>query len=242
MKKRKNYFESSPSYGLILKEFKRFNDLELFKGKSYLFTRLNKIKLWYGTAIKDKDKDSKTNNNKAILGVEANYRLLKKPKGNLNRHTSPLNSNDIITKELKLDNNDYFCKLNLCFDDVITYIKLESKNGKKIELGNYNESTAKNIWFNNDKENHIIQTLNGFYDDKGIRALGVRHISLSRYGFINKFEILVLRYRIKKNEQQKKYWENEKNIKKINIGMQAVVKAAMLPDNSFGYVFKYLVD
>ena len=234
MSKKTNYYESSPSYGLIRKEFKRFNDLELFTGKSYLFTRLNKIKIWYGSSSKAKDK-------KAILGIEANYRLAKENKENLNRHTCEIKASNIIVKELKLTKTDYFCKINLCFDDVLTYIKLQSRNGKSIELGDYDAKYAKNISFNSDKDSHIIQTFHGYYDNEGIRALGMRHISKSKYCLVNNIDILYLRHKIKNDEKLKQYWENEKNINKLNMGMKAVAKLAMLPDNPFSYVFKYLI-
>ena len=124
---------------------------------------------------------------------------------------------------------------------MITYIKLKSKNGKKIELGEYDENTAKKITFIFKKEPHIIQSLHGYYDESGIRALGMRHISALKYCLINNIEILTLRHIIKNNEKKKEYWENEKNIEKLNLGMKAVVKLAMLPDNPFAFVFKYLV-
>ena len=229
-----NYFESSPSYGLIRNKFKRFNDLELFTGKSYLFTRLNKIKIWYGSS-------PNAINKKAILGIEANYRLANKNNETLNRHTCEIKASNIIVKELKLAKADYFCKINLCFDDVLTYIKLQSRNGKSIELGDYDAKYAKNISFNSDKDSHIIQTLHGYYDNEGIRALGMRHISKSKYCLVNNIDILYLRHKIKNDEKLKQYWENEKNINKLNMGMKAVAKLAMLPDNPFSYVFKYLI-
>ena len=234
MSKKTNYFESSPSYGLIRNKFKRFNDLELFTGKSYLFTRLNKIKIWYGSSPNARDK-------KAILGIEANYRLANKNNENVNRHTCEIKASNIIVKELKLKKTDYFCKINLCFDDVLTYIKLQSRNGKSIELGDYDAKYAKNISFNSDKDSHIIQTLHGYYDNEGIRALGMRHISKSKYCLVNNIDILYLRHKIKNDEKLKQYWENEKNINKLNMGMKAVAKLAMLPDNPFSYVFKYLI-
>ena len=234
MSKKTNYFESSPSYGLIRNKFKRFNDLELFTGKSYLFTRLNKIKIWYGSS-------PNAINKKAILGIEANYRLANKNNETLNRHTCEIKASNIIVKELKLTKTDYFCKINLCFDDVLTYIKLQSRNGKSIELGDYDAKYAKNISFNSDKDSHIIQTLHGYYDNEGIRALGMRHISKSKYCLVNNIDILYIRHKIKNDEKLKQYWENEKNINKLNMGMKAVAKLAMLPDNPFSYVFKYLI-
>ena len=128
----KKYFISSPSYGFISKKFSRFNDLNLFKTKSYLFTKLNKIKIWYGPAtVKGINKQPKV-----ILGIEPNYRFLGKNDEKPKRYISKLSSNDIEVKELTLKNNsDYFCKMYLCVEDIITYIKLVSKNGEVLESG-----------------------------------------------------------------------------------------------------------
>ena len=234
----KKYFISSPSYGFITKKFSRFNDLNLFKTKSYLFTKLNKIKIWYGPAtVKGINKQPKV-----ILGIEPNYRFLGKNDEKPKRYLAKLSSNDIEVKELALKNNsDYFCKIYLCVEDIITYIKLVSKNGEVLEIGNFDEKTSKNISFNNDKNPHLIQTLHGFYDDAGLRALGVRHIQANKYFFINNMDILTLRYKVRHDNNFKKHWEKQENLDKLNVRMKAIVKLIFLPDNQFGYVFKYMI-
>ena len=235
----KKYFISSPSYGFIENnKFKRFNDLYLFKAKSYLFTKLNQIKIWYGSASEEKKKDKR----KIILGLESNYRLLGKNLQDKNRHLAKINSNDIETKELKLkDSSDYFSKMYLCVEDVITYLKFESNKGEVLEIGNFNQNTKKDISFNNDQNPHIIQTLHGFYDEMGLRALGARHIQANRYYFLNNMEILVIRHKIKHNNKFKEKWEKPENINNLNLGMKAILKLAFLPDNQFGFVFKFMI-
>ncbi len=234
----KKYFISSPSYGLINKKFTRFNDLNLFKTKSYLFTKLNKIKIWYGPAtVKEINKQPKV-----ILGIEPNYTFLGKNDEKPKRYLAPISSNKVEVKELALKNNsDYFCKMHLCVEDIITYIKFESHKGEVLEIGNFDQNTYKNISFNNDTNPHLIQTLCGCYDDAGLRALGVRHIQANKFFFVNNMDILALRYKVRHDNKFKEHWENQKNLNNLNVEMKAIIKLVFLPDNQFGFVFKYMM-
>lgn len=233
----KRYFLSSPSYGMIeTHKSQRFNDMKLFTSKSYLFTKLTKVTVWYGSTSDKSDK----NKRKVVLGIEAEYKLLKNKS---NRNVKNILSNDIIVKEIKLKNSsDFFTKLLFCVEDVITYIKFVTKKGNVLELGNFDENTSKEISLNNDNDPSIIQTLHGYYDDSGLRALGARYIQAKRFYFINNIEILGIRYRIKRDEKFKEKWENEENIKKLDVCMQAIIKLAFLPNNTFATVFKYMME
>ena len=233
----KKYFLSSPSYGMIEShKSKRFNDMKLFTAKSYLFTKLTKVKVWFGTPSERSDKDK----GKVVLGIEAEYKLLKDKS---NRNVGEVKSCDIVVKEIKIkDSSDFFTKLLLCVEDVITYIKFVTKKGNVLELGNFEQNISKEISLNNDNDSSIIQTLHGYYDNSGLRALGARYIQAKRFYFINNMEILGIRYRIKRYKEFKEKWENEENIKKLNISMQAIIKLAFLPDNTFAMVFKFLME
>ena len=233
----KNYFLSSPSYGMIMPmESTRFNDMKLFIGKSYLFTKLKKIKVWFGTPS---DK-SKQNNKKAVLGIETEYKLIKdKPK----RHLGSITSNDVVTAEVKLkDNTDFLTKLYLCVEDVITFIKFMTKKGNVLEIGHCDKNTMKEISLNNDQDPSIIQTLHGYYDDTGLRALGARYIQAKRFYFINNMDILGIRYKYQKDKKFREKWENEENINKLDNSMKAIIKLAVLPNNTFGVIFKYMME
>ena len=236
----KKYFISSPSYGFIKNNFKRFNDEKLFKNNSHLFTKLNRIKIWFGSStVKEKEKENKE---KVILGIEVNYKLLSKGE-KPQRYLAPLITRDIETKELILKNNsEYFSKMYLCVDDVITYLKFETNKGQVIEAGNFDKNKSKEISFNDDKIPHVIQLFHGFYDDNGLRALGVRHMQITRYYFMNNMDILAIRYRIKHNKTFREKWEKEENVEKLNREMKAILKLALLPDNPFGFIFKYIID
>ena len=237
----RKFFISSPSYGMIEQpeDIIRFNDMKLFPSKTYLYTKLIKVKIWYGSP----SVYPKSNSKSVVLGIEGDYNLLPKENKAMTRHLAKITSSNVETKELKIENNlDYFSKLYLCGEDVITYIKLETHRGKSIELGICDKSKSFNISLNDDKNPYILQTLHGFIDDSGIRALGVRYIQAKKFFFINNMDILGIRYRVKKNKKFKEYWENEKNLAKLQDGMKAIIKLAFLPDNPFGCVFKYMMD
>jgi len=233
----RDYFLSSPSYGMIeSKKSTRFNDMKLFTAKLYLFTKLKKIKVWFGTPS---DK-SKANKGKVVLGIEAEYKFLNnKPKRNLGAITS----NDVETAEVKLkDNTDFFTKLYLCVEDVITFIKFMTKKGNVLEIGKCDTKTMKEISLNNDKDPSIIQTLHGYYDDTGLRALGARYIQAKRFYFLNNIEVLAIRYKYKRDKKFREKWEDEKNQSKLDISMRAIIKLAVLPENTFGVIFKYMME
>ena len=233
----RDYFLSSPSYGMIESgKSIRFNHMKSFTAKTYLFTKLKKIKVWYGTPS-ERPKEEK---GKVVLGIEAEYKLLKsKPLRNLGAITSY----DVITSEVRLrDNTDFFTKLYLCVEDVITYIKLMTKKGNVLEVGQCDNKTKKEISLNNDKDPSIVQTLHGYYDNTGLRALGARYIQANRFYFLNNMDILIIRYKIKVDKKFKEKWEKEENLKKLDIGMRAIIKLSKLPDNTFGTIFKYMME
>ena len=232
----KRHFESSPSYGFIKREYNRFNDLKLFKGKQYLFSILKKIKLWYGTIGEADDHLLVT---KAVLAVECTYKILDGKEVKSQRYGGLIKANDIDTKEKELQKGDYFTNFSVCFDDIITYIKFESFMGQTIEIGDCDPNTLKVINFNKVHGPHVIQILHGFYDNKGIRALGFRHVARINMFVANLMYILRIRHKIKTNEKEKEHWSDENNLKKLDNGMKAIVKCCFLPDAPFSIVFKY---
>ena len=72
----KKYFISSPSYGMIDNQeyLERFNDMNLFKAKTYLFTKLIKVKVWYGSPSVTPKSEAPN----VVLGIEGDYKLLSK--------------------------------------------------------------------------------------------------------------------------------------------------------------------
>ena len=227
-------YEYTPSYGFIRKEYNRFNDKKLFKGKLYLFAILKKIKLWYGTPTPGDN----NLNTKVILGVECEYKLEGK-KIVAEKHCGKITNDDIEVKDLELGDDDYFIKFFICSDDIIKYIKLESYKGKVIELGQYEENLNRKITINEEKNPHVIQSLYGFYDNYGLRAVGFQHVPRINMLVLNLIVILRLRHQVKNDMKKKEYWSNEKNLGKLDYGMKAIVKSVFLPDVPFSYIFKY---
>ena len=231
-------YESSPSYGFIRREYTRFNDTKLFQGKSYLYAFVKKIKLWYGTPAKG-DINLRT---KVILGIECEYKLLNGTIIKGERHISKLESDDIIIKELELkDEDDFFTKFNVCFDDIITYIKIESFKGKILEVGNCDNNLLKIASFNDAKYPHIIQIFYGFKDDYGLRALGFKHVAKVYMLILYLIDILRLRHKIKNDIKIKEFWEDPNNYEKLDFTMKTIFKMVLLPDFPFSTVFRFCV-
>ena len=231
-------YESTPSYGFIMKDYKRFNDKQLFKGRTYLFAILKSIKIWYGTPAKGDINLTE----KAILGIECGYKILEGKAIKSEMHSGKIESNDVETESLELKEDDFFCKFHICFDDIITYIKLESYKGKVIEKGKYDEKLNREISFNADKNPHVIQYLYGFYDDYGLRAVGFQHVPKINMFVLSLISILRLRHQVKTDKKKRDYWSNENNLKDLDIGMKAIAKCAFLPDGPFSTIFKYCVS
>ena len=231
-------YELSPSYGFIQKEYKRFNDIKLFKDRSYLFAFLKKIRIWYGTPTKG-DIDLNT---KVILGIECEYKILEGKIIKGERHIGKIVSDDVEVKELELKEDDYFYKFFVCFDEIIKYIKLISYKGKIIEMGNYDEKLNIKASFNEEKNPHVIQGFYGFYDDYGLRAVGFQHVPKFSIFVLKLIGILRLRHKIKTDIKTRDYWSDENNLKKLDIAMRVIAKSAFLPDGPFSTIFKYWVS
>ena len=225
-------YETSPSYGRIEKEYNRFNDKKIFKGRSYLFASLYKIKIWYGTP-------AYKYGSKAILGIECWYKSFGQKRLGSERHLSPIESNDVQTKELELKDNDFFSKCYMCIYDVISYLKFQSYKGASIELGE--KTDLKNISINERPKPHIIQYLFGYFDNHGLRALGFRHAPRFDMLIMNNISILRLRHMIKHDSKKNEYWSNEDNLKKLSLPMRAIAKLVYLPDYPFSVVYQFFL-
>ena len=230
-------YETSPSYGFIRKDYKRFNDKDQFKGRSHLFAGINKIKIWYGTPIKSPDNDNQIT--KAILGVECWYKAMGQKIKDSVRHTGAIESSDVETKELELKENEFLSQCYISYDSIIRYIKFVSNQGNRIELGNCTNQVSLSI--NEREKAHIIQYLFGFYDDCGLRALGFRHAPRVKMIIMNNIGILRLRHLIKTDEKQKEYWSKEENLQNLDVPMRAIAKLVYLPDFPFSVVYQYFL-
>ena len=230
-------FESTPSFGFIQNNYKRFNDAKLFDKNRWVFSRLQKIKIWYGTPI---DSESYITT-KSILGIQCEYlNLLNRKQITTEQHCGKLISDDIIVKELKLEKDDYFIEFSVCFDDIISYVKIATFQGKSLELGTCDENLLRKISLKKNENYHIISCFYGFIDDVGLRAVGYKHIGNAIFTVYKAVDIFRLRHIFKTNEDEKEKWKDNEKINQLNENVQVFVRLCLLPDTQFSNVIKFI--
>ena len=233
----KDRFKQTPCFGLIPYDKTQFRDSDLFENEMWTYELLTKIKLWYGTP-KSGDSDLKT---KIVLGIQCTYNTTLTGKNKVtDPHCGDITKDDIEVKELELKENDFFNKFYVDIDMAITHIKLETKNGENIEIGEEKEDLKRTVEFNTFKEMYLVQSFFGYYNIYGLRALGCKFISKKNFMLISLMGILRLRHLFKINEEEKEKWQNPEELKKLNYKMQAVAKLCALPDKTFSGVIKYI--
>ena len=236
----KQIFMSSPSYGFIFIEKKKFRDYDLFSSKEEALYTISKLKVWYGSTREFND-DIK---GKIILGMQCEFiDIYTGDKIISNVHGGELTGDDIELYELELKNNDYIHKFYMNTDRYLTYMKILTKKGKCIECGENNEDTQRNIEINYLQKPHMINCFFGYYNNFGMNALGFRYISRFNFILFSLLEIFRLKHNLKTNEEERKKWENPENFKKLSLKMQAIVKICDLENILFnriiGYYFSY---
>ena len=228
--------KSSPIIGFISVECKSFDDYELFSSKKDAFYAISKLKLWFGTP---REFNSKIKGNK-ILGMQCEYvDIYTGNKIISDSHYGELVNEDIKIYELELENNDYIQKFYMNFDYYITYLKILTKKGKYIELGEFNEEYNKHIDINFESKPHMINCFFGYYNIYGLRALGFLYLSRTNFILFNMLEIFKLKHILKTNEAERKKWENPENLKKISLKMKAIVKLCNLENILFNRIIQY---
>ena len=230
-------FDMSPILGLILAKNKiKFNDSELFKGNSWIYAVLKKIRIWWGSPNK-----KELSKNKTLLGIQCKYKniITGEEKESL-IHSGQLLSSDIIEKNIELKAGEYFNKFYIGFDYEISYIKFETNLNSVLEFGTKKNSEMKTIKLNNGK--NMIQCFNGYYNKDRITALQCKYISIKNFNFINMIDIFRLRHFFKVNEKEKEKWKNKNILNKYSTYIKAVAKLCLLPDNQFYSVIKFLFE
>ena len=230
-------YDETPIYGYLPKERTKFCDQELFGEGLWKYVILRKIKLWYGSA---KSGDEKLKD-KCVLGIQCVYQDLKT--GNIKttqQHCGKLNTDDIEIKELELKNHDYFNKMNIDFDYAVTHLKFTTKKGELIEVGNETEFTKKTVWMN-ELVDVMIQSFEGYFNTYGLRALRCKYIKRKHFIYFHLLGILRLRHLFIINDEERKKWEDPKELSKLPIEMKAIAKLCSFPDENFISVLKYLI-
>ena len=230
-----NIFEITPFLGFYHEKCQKFVDKDIFESQFHKYIRVVKVKVWYGTCTGS----GENINGKYILGIQCDYHNpVNGEKKQTEIHSGTLSSVDIITRELELVEGDYITKFNICYNDIISYIKLTNKKNKILELGNYDKNCEKTLKFNEDKKPNMIQCFHGFYNEYGLRALGFTHLKRQNYFFLNLIDVFRFRHKLKINEQEKEKW-TEEEIQKLNYDERAFIRLCLLPDSQFSCVIKF---
>ena len=229
---KKLLFGTTYLYGIIPNIKKPFNDFDIFKNDSSLpSVFLKKIKIWYGVP---KEKCPK-----CLLGIKCWYiNYLTYEEKESQYHGCELNSDNIESKEIEVNNNDYFTKINIGYNDFITHFKITTKNGKFIEFGEIEEDFEKIIGMN--LNNNMILFFSGYFSPKGIRAIRIKYINRKNFIYYRIFDILGLRYIFKKEKEKKDFYLDEINYNKLDNEMKCLLKVCTLPDTIFSSILKYI--
>ena len=153
----KNIFEKTPFLGCYNRNCKKFIDENMFDLKHKNYIKLRKVKIWYGLSDASKMTADDKTIGKNILGIQCEY--LNSISGEIKlteMQCGTITDDLIVTKTLDLSNNDYITKFEICYNSIISYIKLETKLNQILELGTYNKDLAKTLKLNSDKEPHIL--------------------------------------------------------------------------------------
>lgn len=236
-----NKIKDTPFFGYYKPNFKKFVDIKLFDSKHSNYIKLRKVKIWYGFSDNDLSSviDSVVNEN--ILGIQCEY---------LNSITGEIKSSEmncgnikdanIITKVLDLTSGDYINKFVICFTNIISYIKLETKSKKCLEAGQFNQNFAKTLAFNSDtSKQHMITSFYGYFNELGLRALGCHYVNRNEYVIFNSIDYFRYRHIIDNNEEEKRKWTEDK-IKTLNYDERAFIRICLLPKFLFFKMISYI--
>ena len=229
-------FKPTPCYGFIPRDNTMFRDADLFGSEMWKYQVLKKVILWYGS-VKAGDDYGK---NKAVLGIQCVYvDTITGNQTTTEQHCGDISKDDVEKKELELKGHDFINKLNLDFEGGITHLKLSTQSGQTLEVGVENEDTKKTIDINTEKVPHMVHTFFGYYNTYGLRALGFKYISKKDFILINLMGIFRLKHLFNINEEEKKKWEKEEELNKLDEKMKAITKLCLLPEQTFFCVIQF---
>ena len=228
-------YRSTPLYGIISIDKKKFNDCDLFKGDMWKYAVLKKIQIWWGTPLKNENLPKM----KTLIGIKCSYKNIMTGEEKVIAHCGNISGNDIDVKEISVEKGDYFNQFHIGFDTNISYIKFSTKDNKQIEYGERIDGEYKTINLNYETEPNMVQCLIGYYNENRISALGCKYIKKKYYIFLNLMDIFRLRHLFKYNEEIKKKWSDKNQLDKCNLIIKALAKLCLLPDAQFYSIIKY---
>jgi hypothetical protein len=228
----KKNIRSTCLYGIIKPnstEKHRFDDTNLFSKDMLYAIKLKSIKFYFGKNNKG---------NQTLIGYEASYiNYITGQKIEQPYQGGEINGDDIIIKELVMEETDYIKYFEIAFEEFITYAKIISFKGREIEFGKKPEKVLTILDYDN---NNMIQFFWGDYDKEGINAIGFKYIPCQTFIFGTIIPILRLRYRLAHEEDFKqKCQDNYEQLKKDDISMAYLYRACLLPGTIFSSIIKY---
>ncbi len=218
-------FHYYPKFGWVYPDStKVFNDKDFLK--NYINFKLQKIKIWYG------NKGDKT----VIGGIQTFYK--NKKTGEIvtsgeNKGTEGIENVD----EFEINSNEFVIKQFIRFDSEIVELGYETNKGNKILVGSdsVGEDMTNCLSDLNDG-NHIIVTIHGNYRNC-LEGIGCGYINKKEY-FMNLYiGYFQLRYKLKKNEEYKKKYNELYN--KLDTSNKALLRTATLPDTIFNCIIGF---
>ena len=215
----------TPDYGLIDIDSKEWDDVRDIKITELLKRKITNIKIF----------SSKYNDKVIINGISITFK--NSTTGNIKTIEHRGNDDIIDTKELNIKNNEYLSDFHIRFPDSTEYISQIgfSTNKKNTIMVGSEDGDSKTVCFNGG-DNIIIGTRGWF--NKHLDSIGCIFISKKDYLQKYLFDIFMLRYQIKNNENFKKEWD--KKYKELSIVDQFLWKTAGLEDDEiFIQILKY---
>ena len=229
-------YNTTPIYGIISKDKKRFSDCDLFKADLWKYAVLKKIKIWWGTPQKSEN-NTKI---KTLLGIQCKYKnIMTGEEKESEAHCGILDSYDIEIKEINIKENDYFNHFYIGFDTFISYIKFTTKNKEVIEFGEKIKDEIKKVTINLGNEKNMVQCFIGYYNNYRITALGCKFIKKKDYILLHIMDILRLRHFFKVNQNEKEKWKDNNKLNQCNLYIKTIAKVCLLPESIFCSIIKY---
>ena len=207
-------------------EIRRFEHFS-FK-KNCLDYRLSKIKFFLGDE----------NGKEIILGLQSFYKNRKNNEEIISEESRNKTIKVINIKDFEIPYNDYICKFYLKRDDDgITQIKLITKKGKIIIVGE-DEGEEVIMDFINDNKNHMIIGFIGAYSNH-LDVISASYINFRYY-----YLLLTIGYfELKKKVKNKLFKKNiEAKYNQLNESDKALFKASCLRSDLFFSIIKYILN
>lgn len=236
---KKEVFEKTPYLGYYSQNFTKFIDEELFELIHRNYIKLKKVKLWYGNSDESFENKHEKTKGENILGIQCEY--LNSITGEIKStemNCGKITGDNIITKVLDLSNNDYITKFIICYNNIISYIKLETRFNQIFEVGTYNKNLSKTLKMNSETGSYMLVSFYGYYNELGLRAIGCNYITKEKYIFLNFIDYFRYRHFLKHNDGEKEKWTDDK-INALTYFEQLFIKTCLLPSALFFNIIKY---